>query len=87
MCKMSIELSARFDQNCKLHTFEKIVKNILQQKTLKKLDLEPKGEGHNRIKNSSSKNIRVGYPLVIGVTLMPTAVKEYVDPHTTRGST
>ena len=45
MCRMSMKLPAMFDP---LHTFNKIVKNSKQQKTLSKLDLEPKCQGHSR---------------------------------------
>ena len=45
---MSMKLPAIFDQNIP-HTFDKIVKNILQQKkTLSRLELEPKGQGYSR---------------------------------------
>ena len=47
MCHMSMKLPAMFDQNPP-HTFDKIVKNSLQQKMLSKFDLDPKCQGHSR---------------------------------------
>ena len=47
MCQISMKLPVMFDENPP-HTFDKIVENRLQQKTLSKLDLEPKGQGHSR---------------------------------------
>ena len=46
MCQMSMKRPAMFDQNPP-HTFNKLGKNTLQQKTLSKLDLEPKCQGHS----------------------------------------
>ena len=45
MCQMSMKLLAMFDQNPP-HTLDKIVKKL--QKTLSKLDLDPKCQGHSR---------------------------------------
>ena len=48
MCQMSMKLLATFDQNPP-HTLDKIVKkNAKLQKTLSKLDLDPKCQGHSR---------------------------------------
>ena len=47
MCQMSMKLAAMFDQNLP-HTFDKIVKNLITTKTLSKLDLDPKCQGHSR---------------------------------------
>ena len=47
MCQMSVKLSAMFDQNHP-HTFDKIVKKLITTKTLSKLDLDPKCQGHSR---------------------------------------
>ena len=92
MCQMYMKLPTMFDQNPP-HTFDKIVKKL--QKTLSKLDLDPKCQGHSRnqklmtwgIKTCHPKKNLAGGPLVIGVTPtrtpMPTAVKQYDDPHST----
>ena len=47
MCQMSVKLPAMFDQN-PTHTFDKIVKKLKTTKTLSKLDLDPKCQGHSR---------------------------------------
>ena len=47
MCQMSVKLPAVFDQNPP-HTFDKIVKKQITTKTLSKLDLKPKCQGHSR---------------------------------------
>ena len=47
MCQMSVKLPAVFDQNPP-QTFDKIVKKQITTKTLSKLDLEPKCQGHSR---------------------------------------
>ena len=46
ICQMSMKLPAMFDQNPS-HTFDKIVKKLITQKMLSKLDLEPKCECHS----------------------------------------
>ena len=48
MCQMSMKLPAMFDQNPP-HTFDKIVKKLITTKTLSKIDLDPKCQGHSRI--------------------------------------
>ena len=47
MCQMSMKHPAMFDQNPP-HTFDKIVKKLITTKTLSKLDLDPKCQGHSR---------------------------------------
>ena len=47
ICQMSMKLLAMLDQNPP-HIFDKIVKKLVQQETLSKLDLDPKCQGHNR---------------------------------------
>ena len=42
MYQMSMKLSAMFD------TFDEIVKKLITTKTLSKLDLDPKCQGHSR---------------------------------------
>ena len=47
MSQMSMKLPAMLDQN-NPHTFDKIVKKIHNKKTLSKIDLDPKCQGHSR---------------------------------------
>ena len=47
MCQMSMKLPSMFDQNPS-HTFDIIVEKQITKKTLSKLDLEPKCQGHSR---------------------------------------
>ena len=48
MCQMSMKLLAMFDQNPP-HTLDKILKKTQNyKKTLSKLDLDPKCQGHSR---------------------------------------
>ena len=49
MCQMSMsmKLPAMFDQNLP-HTFDKIEKKLIITKTLSKLNLDPKCQGHSR---------------------------------------
>ena len=47
MCQMSMKLLAMFDQSPP-HTLDKIVKKRKTTKTLSKLDLDPKCQGHSR---------------------------------------
>ena len=56
MCHLSIKLSDMFDPN-PIHTSDKIVvKHISVKETLLKLDLKPKGQGHNKKQNNMQGN-------------------------------
>ena len=63
-CDKCLKLPAKFDQNPP-HTFDKIVENRLQQKTLSKLELDPKCHGHNRNQKTKTLKTKTCHPKTI----------------------
>ena len=55
MCHLWMKLSNKFDPN-QMYTSDKIVVIHLCEKTLLKLDLEPKGPGHSKQQNNKQGN-------------------------------
>ena len=57
MCHLSMKLSDKFNPN-QMYTSDKIVVKHINsaKKTLVKLDLEPKGQGHSKKQNNKKGN-------------------------------
>ena len=63
MCQMYIQQTGKFDQYPPLQTFDTIVKkNQITTKTLSKLDLEPKCQGHSRNPNAMNFETKTCHP-------------------------
>ena len=88
MCHLSMKLSDTFDPY-PLYILTKLGKTHSDEKRSHGLTLRAKVKVIAKIKSQCPREQKTclpkknsaGVPLVIGVTLTPTSVKQYVDPH------